>query len=66
MEEYGWNHNIHDTRKTAISIMHSSGIPMETIRKIVGHSGKGVTEQVYLRFQPEDLVKAVNMVKIDK
>lgn len=65
MEELGWEHHIHDARKTATSIMHSAGIPMETIRKIIGHAGKGVTEQVYLYFEPSELVKAVNMVKID-
>lgn len=60
-----WEHLPHDTRKTAVSIMHRHNIPMETIRAIVGHSGKGVTEQVYLRFEPEDLVKAINQIKVD-
>lgn len=57
-------HNPHDTRKTAVSIMHTAGIPMETIRVIVGHSGKGVTEKVYLFKTPEELVEAINTVKI--
>jgi integrase len=64
MNDLGMNHKIHDTRKTAVSIMHSSGIPMETVRVIVGHSGKGVTETVYLYKQPHELVEAINMVKI--
>ena len=64
MEKLGMNHKIHDTRKTAVSVMHGSGIQMEVIRIIVGHSGKGVTEQVYLRKSPQELVEAVNMVKI--
>lgn len=58
------NHKIHDTRKTAISWMHTSGIPMETIRIIVGHSGKGVTEQVYLFKSPKELVAAINSIEI--
>lgn len=64
MERLGMNHTIHDTRKTAVSIMHSAGIQMEIIRMIVGHSAKGVTEKVYLHKTPKELVEAVNMIKI--
>lgn len=64
MEELGMNHKIHDARKTAVSIMHSSGIPIETVRIIVGHSGKGVTETVYLYKEPQELVDAVNTIEI--
>lgn len=60
MDEFGWSHKIHDTRKTGISLMHRAEIPIETIRIIVGHSGQGVTEKVYLKKTPEDLVKAIN------
>lgn len=64
MESRGWNHKIHDTRKTAISIMHRYDIPMEVIRVIVGHSGKGVTEQVYLYKDPKELVEYINKIDI--
>lgn len=64
MEKFGWEHKPHDTRKTAVSLMHGAGIPMETVRIIVGHSGKGVTEQVYLYKTPSELVEAVNQIKI--
>ena len=60
----GMAHNLHDTRKTAVSIMHSSGIPMETVRMIVGHSAKGVTESVYLYKTPQELVEAINTIEI--
>lgn len=62
--KFGFNHKIHDTRKTAVSIMHSAGIPMETIRVIVGHSGKGVTEKVYLYKEPKELVEVINTMDI--
>jgi integrase len=65
MTEKGWSHLPHDARKTAVSLMHSAGIPIETIRIIVGHSGKGVTETVYLYKTPEELVEEINRVKID-
>ena len=64
MAHLGWEHLPHDTRKTAVSLMHGAGIPIETIRIIVGHSGKGVTEQVYLRKTPKELVEAINKVEI--
>ena len=64
MNKLGMNHKIHDTRKTAVSIMHSSGIPMETVRMIVGHSAKGVTEAVYLYKEPQELVDAINTINI--
>jgi integrase len=64
MEKFGWEHKPHDTRKTAVSLMHNAGIPIETIRIIVGHSGKGVTEKVYLRKTPSELVEAIYMIKI--
>ena len=60
------DHLPHDTRKTAVSLMHGAGIPIETIRIIVGHSGKGVTEQVYLRKTPKELVEAINKVEIKR
>jgi integrase len=64
MTKLGMNHKIHDTRKTAVSIMHSSGIPMETVRMIVGHSAKGITEAVYLYKEPQELVDAINTINI--
>ena len=64
VDTLGWNHKIHDTRKTGISLMHSSGIPMEVVRIIVGHSGKGVTEQIYLFKSPQELVTEINKIEI--
>lgn len=68
MEEHKLNteHLPHDTRKTAVSLMHSSGIPMETVRVIVGHSGKGVTETVYLYKEPKELVDVINTMNISR
>ena len=64
MAELKWEHKPHDARKTGVSIMHKFGIPMETIRVIVGHSSKGVTEAVYLHHTPEELVNAINKIEI--
>jgi integrase len=65
MAKLNMDHRWHDTRKTAVSIMHSAKIPMEIIRMIVGHSGKGVTETVYLYKEPHELVEAIDLIKVD-
>ena len=59
-----WEHKPHDTRKTATSLMHSAGIPIETVRIIIGHSGKGVTERVYLYKTPYELVEEINKIMV--
>lgn len=63
-EQLGMEHKPHDCRKTAVSLMHSSGIPMEVIRVIVGHSAKGVTEKVYFYKKPTELVEYINKIEI--
>lgn len=65
MARLGMKHKIHDARKTAVSLMHSAGIPMETVRIIIGHSAQGVTESVYLYKDPKELVEVINTMKID-
>ena len=64
MKQLGWKHTIHDTRKTGISLMHTAGIPMEVVRMIAGHSGKGVTEKIYLYKSPQELVDFINTMEI--
>ena len=65
IKELGLDHKFHDTRKTAISIMHTAGIPIETVRIIVGHVGDNVTEKIYLHKNPEELVKVINQIEIN-
>ena len=66
MEKLGMNHKFHDARKTAVSLMHSAGIPMESIMIIVGHAGYDVTTKVYLYKNIHELVSTINKVKIEK
>lgn len=66
MEKLGMNHKFHDARKTAVSLMHSANIPMETIKIIVGHTGYDVTEKVYLYKNIHELVETINRVEIKK
>lgn len=61
-KRFGKDHKMHDTRKTFISWMHEKDVPIETIRVIVGHAAKGVTEQRYLTTSIDKLVKTVNVL----
>ena len=64
MKQFGLDHKFHDTRKTAISLMHTAGIPIETVKIIVGHVGDNVTEKIYLFKNPEELVNVINKIEI--
>ena len=66
MEKLGMKHKFHDARKTAVSLMHTAGIPMETIKIIVGHTGYDVTEKVYLYKNIHELVETINKVEVKK
>ena len=63
-DKLGVDHKIHDTRKTAISLMHTANIPIETIRIIVGHASDNVTEKIYLFKNPTELVNVINTMEI--
>ena len=66
LEKLSMNHKFHDGRKTAVSLMHTAGIPMETIKIIVGHTGYDVTEKVYLYKNINELVETINRIEIKK
>lgn len=55
-------HRPHDTRHTFISLMTKNGIDERIIKKIVGHSGKGVTENVYTHLEMQTMLDAVNIL----
>ncbi|MFI3236777.1 MAG: site-specific integrase [Lachnospiraceae bacterium] len=63
IEEMGLNadHKPHDTRHTCVSLLTREGVDERLIKKIVGHAGAGVTEQVYTHIEMQQL-----MAEIDK
>ena len=56
------DHLPHDTRHTFISRMTEVGVDDRIIRKIVGHAGKGVTENVYTHIDMSILLDAINRI----
>ncbi len=62
IEQAGMSHRPHDCRHTCISLLTEAGIDERLIKCIVGHAGKGVTEQVYTHIKPNVLLDAVNKI----
>lgn len=62
MEQLNIDHRPHDARHTCISLLTMAGVDDRIIKKIVGHSGKTVTEMVYTHFEMDPLLKAINMI----
>ena len=56
------DHKPHDTRHTCVSMMTAAGVDDKIIKKIVGHKGQGVTEQVYTHFEMQQLIDAINLI----
>ena len=55
-------HRPHDTRHTCVSLLTKEGVDERIIKKIVGHAGKGVTQQVYTHMDMEQLLEAINKI----
>lgn len=60
MKKIGAEHRPHDTRHTFISMLADNKTDWAIIRRIVGHSGKGITETVYTHYDMSVLLDAVN------
>ena len=57
-----YHHTPHETRHTFISLMTEAGVDSRLIKKIVGHSTKDLTEDVYTHISLEAMLEAVNKI----
>lgn len=62
IEQMGMEHRPHDTRHTCVSLLAEAGVDERLVKKIVGHKGQGVTQQVYTHFEIEALLDAINKI----
>ena len=53
------NYKPHDCRHTCATALDNKGVAPNIIRRVLGHSGAGITEQVYTHKSIEQLVNAV-------
>ena len=63
MDMLNIKHVIHETRHTCVSRLYEAGVEPAIVRKLVGHSGHGVTEKIYLHVDLKQLLDAVNKLK---
>lgn len=62
LKSIGQKHMFHDTRHTCVSLLTAADVTMPIVQKIVGHSGKNVTEKVYLHLELPTLLEAINKI----
>lgn len=62
MNILGLDHRPHDTRHTCVSLLTTAGVDDRVIKKIVGHKGQGVTEQVYTHLELPVKLEAINRI----
>jgi site-specific recombinase XerD len=55
-------HNPHDTRHTCVSLLAQAGVDEKIIKRIVGHSGDGITDTIYTHFDFQILLDAINTI----
>lgn len=64
MNQLSFDHHPHETRHTFESLMVSAGVDDKIIRKIIGHKGLSVGEIVYMHWEVEQLIEAVNQIQV--
>lgn len=62
LKKLGMKHTLHETRHTFISLATEAGVNPTILRKIVGHAGNGVTEDVYTHISLESLISEVDKI----
>lgn len=62
-ERYGLNHLLHDTRHAFVTNARTCGLDDLCLKKIVGHSVKGVTAKVYTHISMDELITEINKME---
>jgi len=62
MEQLELDHRPHDCRHTFATLMDNAGANKLSIRRIMGHAGKDITDKVYTHKDVGQLIKAIDMM----
>ncbi|KJS85020.1 MAG: integrase [Peptococcaceae bacterium BICA1-8] len=62
MEQLGMKHKPHDCRHTFATLMDNAGANKVSVKRIMGHASKDITDRVYTHKDIEELLKAVDMI----
>lgn len=63
MEQLEMNHRPHDCRHTFATLMDNAGANKLSIKRIMGHAGKDITDKVYTHKDIEQLLIAIDMLE---
>lgn len=63
MKELGLEHLLHDCRHTFATLMDNVGANKLSIKRIMGHSSKSVTDSIYTHKDLEQLIKAIDLLE---
>ena len=56
-------HTSHDCRYTFAGLMEEKGVPLLTTQKIMGHSARNITQDLYTKQNIQSLIKAVDKLE---
>jgi len=62
MNEFGFDHKIHDTRHTCVSLLKTANVNDVWIKQIVGHKSQNLTDNTYTEIEIEPLIEAINLI----
>lgn len=62
MERLGLNHDPYDTRHTFATLCDEYGLNEFLVKKIIGHSAKDLTKDVYTHVSTERLIEEINKI----
>jgi len=56
------NHTPHECRHTGISLLDSAGANPLCVKRIVGHSARDITADVYTHKTLEELIETIDLI----
>ena len=62
MEQLEMDHKPHDCRHTFATLMDNVGANKLSIKRIMGHASKDITDKVYTHKDTEELKKAIDLL----
>jgi integrase len=62
MEQLGMNHLPHDCRHTFATLADNAGMNKVSIKRIIGHASKDITDRIYTHKDIEELIKAIDLL----
>lgn len=64
MKRLNMEHLPHDTRYTCASLLDRANANPNCIKDILGHAREGITNQVYVKKNLNDLINAINLINV--